>query len=312
MAFGNEYCKIVDKHICPYCEEELLVNPRVFANHMRWCKCNPNYKNILDSTRKKIKETSSNKFKIYTLTCEVCGKEYKVRMTEHKYNSGKYKRTCSDECAKKLTSLHVNKKEKNSKISSKLKNFDCNKKTYIYTYTRVCEVCGKEFVTKNKNKRFCSGECSKYLQRLNYYSDKIKNITTDYDKIKLMKEVYSKEAKFKFNLSTYKEEFDFSLIQESGWYKASNHGNNLKGISRDHMFAVINGFNELIDPYLISHPANCRLIIHTDNISKGANSILTYDELVKRVEDWNSKYGIYENKISYSVLEAAGIFVKRY
>ena len=311
MAFGNEYCKIVDKHVCPYCEEELLVNPRVFANHMRWCKCNPNYKNILDSTRKKIKETSSNKFKIYTLTCEVCGKEYEVRMTEHKYNSGKYKRTCSDECAKKLTSLHTNKESKNNNIKLSI-NKKCNEIGTRRLFTRYCKCCGKEFTTNKPFQEVCSRNCSAKIKYLNTISDKLKNITTDYDKIKLMKEVYSKEAKFKFNLSTYKEEFDFSLIQESGWYKASNHGNNLKGISRDHMFAVINGFNELIDPYLISHPANCRLIIHTNNISKGANSILTYDELVKRVEDWNSKYGIYENKISYSVLEAAGIFVKRY
>lgn len=29
------------KNECPYCNEILYANKRVFANHVRWCKKNP-------------------------------------------------------------------------------------------------------------------------------------------------------------------------------------------------------------------------------------------------------------------------------
>ena len=58
------------------------------------------------------------------------------------------------------------------------------------------------------------------------------------------------------------------------------------------MISVREGFELGIDPSLISHPANCRLIKHTDNISKNKKSILTLDELIERIKIFNSKYNI--------------------
>jgi len=60
-------------------------------------------------------------------------------------------------------------------------------------------------------------------------------------------------------------------------YKASNRGNNLKGISRDHMYSVSQGFQNNVDPTIISHPANCQLLIHTENQSKGDKSKITLE-----------------------------------
>ena len=101
---------------------------------------------------------------------------------------------------------------------------------------------------------------------------------------------YKQETHFKFGLSDYPDEFDFSLIEKYGWYKPRNRGDNLGGVSRDHMLSVRDGFNRGINPKLLSHPANCQLMIHNENVSKNKKSILTYDELLERIDIWNKKY----------------------
>ena len=103
-------------------------------------------------------------------------------------------------------------------------------------------------------------------------------------------ENYRADCAFKFNLSDYPDEFDFSLIESFGWYKPKNRGNNLIGISRDHMISVRYGFDNKIPPEHLSHPANCMLLKHGENVSKGTKNSITYEELLKRIESWNRKY----------------------
>ena len=88
------------------------------------------------------------------------------------------------------------------------------------------------------------------------------------------------------------EEFDFELIKRYGWYKAKNHGNNLTGISRDHMVSIKYGFEHNVDPKIISHPANCKLMIHSENVRKYNKCSITLEELLVRIENWNKKYNI--------------------
>jgi len=47
-----------------------------------------------------------------------------------------------------------------------------------------------------------------------------------------------------------------------------------------------------IDPNIISHPANCQLMVHNENISKNRRSDISYEDLLKRIEDFNQKYSI--------------------
>ena len=56
------------------------------------------------------------------------------------------------------------------------------------------------------------------------------------------------------------------------------------------MFSVREGFELNIDPKIISHPANCQLLIHSQNISKHKKSSITLEELLKRIEDFNERY----------------------
>ena len=69
------------------------------------------------------------------------------------------------------------------------------------------------------------------------------------------------------------------------------------------MFSVNEGFKQKIDPYFISHPANCKLLKQKDNFKKLDNCSITKEELILRVKKWNEKYGEYENKINYEYIE---------
>ncbi len=97
---------------------------------------------------------------------------------------------------------------------------------------------------------------------------------------------YRQLCEFKFNLKDHPNKFDFTLIKEHGWYKAKNRGDNPDGISRDHMYSINDGFKNNVDPYYLSHPANCRLIKQKDNSKKRDKSCITLKELITRVSEW--------------------------
>ena len=101
---------------------------------------------------------------------------------------------------------------------------------------------------------------------------------------------YKCDTHFKFNLKDYPDEFDFSLIEVYGWYSPSNKKNNLGGVSRDHMLSVREGFELGIDPKLLAHPANCKLMIHNENVSKHKTSSINLIQLLKRINSFDKKY----------------------
>ena len=288
---------------CPYCKEILYVNKRTFANHVRWCKQNPRYEEIRSRTIEKLKNkaTRFSTKKNREIECCICGKKFSVNVTDGNYKNGNYRKTCSTECARKLTSSKINKEEKNKKISESIINhIKANGKLGVISSKnlrpshlfKVCEYCGKTFDSKlHVEQKCCSRKCAVNYRRLKL----IENIDEQ--------DIYRSQSKFKFSLNSYPNEFDFNLIKESGWYKPINRGNNLNGISRDHMFSVDEGYKQCVDPYYISHPANCKLMKQEDNFKKLTNCTITLKELIDRVNRWNEKYGIYENKINYDRIE---------
>lgn len=289
--FGNAKCKEIVENICPHCHEKLIMNKRSFANHVRWCKQNPRYEEIRKSTVSKLKLSNKPCKQDYICKCEICNKEYTVNVTPYNFEKGKYKKTCSNECAKKLTAQKTNKKEKNKKIQNKIKTLIYNKnkgKNNIH----YCKQCGK--LIYNTRKHFCSDEC-KQIYKL---------------KDKTKKQVYKYLCKFTFSLNQFPNEFNFELIEKFGWYKAKNRGNNLLGVSRDHKYSREEGFKNLVDPYIISHPANCELLQHTLNSSKYIDCSITIEDLINNIKVWNNKYGKYPNKINYKLLEQHDILLK--
>lgn len=184
-------------------------------------------------------------------------------------NLGKIK---SEETKKKIALANKGKKHSEESIDKRsgknnvnyidgrsLKN-NTNKKDKVNN-KRKCKYCCNYNIEK-KHKAICD-DC-----RVDYY------------------EVYRPSCEFKFDIKKCKDKFDFRLVEQHGWYSPSNKGNNLNGVSRDHMYCVRDGFINKIDPEIIRHPANCNLMKHTDNNLKNYTSSITLDELLKRIEEW--------------------------
>lgn len=217
--------------------------------------------------------------------CLYCGKEL--------IKGDPRKKFCNSSCAAKYNNNgRILSEETKNKIRFAILEKHCSDKSDNVEKLKICKYCGRTFNSKLHIKQeCCSRVCARNYRRLK----DIQNIEEQ--------QIYRSQAKFKFALNSYPNEFDFGLIKESGWYKATNHGDNLKGISRDHMFSVDEGYKQCIDPYLISHPANCKLMKHEDNFKKLTKCSITLDELLDRVNKWNNKYGIYENNINYDKIE---------
>lgn len=141
-----------------------------------------------------------------------------------------------------------------------------------------CNHCANDFIPKRRTNKFCSIQCVKQYRRNVASLNK-----TDFQK-------YRVECSFKFSLNDFPNEFDFSLIDKYGWYKAKNKGDNLYGVSRDHMVSVRYGFDNNIDPRIISHPANCKLMKHNENVSKYIDCSISVDQLLNRIKEWDEKY----------------------
>lgn len=176
---------------------------------------------------------------------------------------------CSNSCANTYSNLHrTHTQETKDKISKSISEINIKtgriKKVKV-KLNRQCRFCKQLKIDKSR-KTICE-DC-----RFEYYK------------------AYRPSCEFRFTLSDYPREFDFKLIQEHGWYSPSNKENNLKGVSRDHLFSVKDGFLNKVDPIYISHPANCKLVIHTDNQKKNVRSEITLDELFQRIKTWNLKY----------------------
>lgn len=130
-----------------------------------------------------------------------------------------------------------------------------------------CLNCNLEFVSKRETHNFCSRLC---------YNLHFEEIRSDWEQ-------YSISCRFNFNVYDYPNWFDLALIEEFGWYKASNKGNNLEGISRDHSYSLKEGFRNNIDPKIISHPANCVLMKQNENSKKKTKCNITIEELLERI-----------------------------
>lgn len=59
------------------------------------------------------------------------------------------------------------------------------------------------------------------------------------------------------------------------------------GVVMDHRFSVIDGFEQLISPLVLSHPTNCEFLQYRDNAIKGRASSIMLDELRTEIKQWD-------------------------
>lgn len=275
---------------CKYCDTLFEnIEGRVFSNHVRWCDKNlttDKGKAKLDAYYNSLQKEREALNKTYNLQCQntKCRKQYILISTEKNF----LKKTnffCSRSCANaKIWSTEDKQKKRIAAINSeKVKSANESRRSLNYKDPKLkiqhlcnnCSVPVTKFCSNLLKLRFCSRICK------TIYISKYPNL--DF-------KVYKSFTRFSFALKSYPDEFDFNLIRKHGWYKAANHGNNLDGISRDHMFSVNEGFLQGIEPSLLAHPANCRLIQQRENSRKHKKSSITYEELLERIRIWDLKY----------------------
>jgi len=255
---------IMKNYKCEICEIDFETF-QAKANHVRWNhKDNTSFIESLKGPRlRRIKET---------ISCKKCDKSFDVT-----YNEGnkKHKVFCSRECS---NSRGPRTEEFKKRVSKALRGREYKSPSIILRC--VCEECSIEFqTTENRQRRCCSRSCTgKMVNR----EKRKKNLLSS-----SFKKIYKYFTKFQFSLRDYPDDFNFGLIEEYGWYKAKNRGNNLSGVSRDHILSVTDGMNQMINPLFLAHPANCRLMRQCDNASKGSESRLTIEELCARIKEWN-------------------------
>lgn len=280
---------------CPHCHEEFKnIDGKVFSNHVRWCKSNPDkdrlsgngFKQTIQKANEKNLEKKLGKVKPFLVKCHVCGKDFTVFEREFQFPK-KDRYFCSESCGHSYAGHSVDPQKISEGVIRHLKETGNYKEKPIYN--KVCGFCENEFKTHDESQQFCSISCSKQYRDAIGFNLKIQNASElEREKLRLIK--YRRDCQFKFGIRNYPNEFDFKLIEKYGWYSAKNRGNNIDGVSRDHMYSVKEGFLNNIDPKIISHPANCRLVRQRDNASKHDGCSITLEELLRRIEIWDAKY----------------------
>lgn len=239
-----------------------------------------------------VRQNKKYRFKFYC--CSHCsrvgaGKSRSVHVSEIKkclncgsdFESSTHvnsRKCCSKDCASSY-SQSFQTEETRKIVSDKLKaHWDAgvfNGRLYerrIFN-KKNCEQCSTGFDAKSSKRRFCSLDCFNAFRKKNF------NLSS-----------YRTACKFNFSLSDYPNEFDFSLIKEHGWYSPSNKKDNLNGVSRDHMVSVKFGYLNGVDSSIIAHPANCKLMKHSENFKKLDKCSISLTQLLDKISIWDKLY----------------------
>ena len=251
---------------CIYCREVRAakgIYTHVDRAHLNLTKYSSGNNGSYSTIKEKAKEKSVQKQQDYLLLPNKC-KQCLSNLPYEKRNNSFCNTSCSaiyNNAQKDYTKIKTGPKKRLSKL-----------------YIHICPNCKLEFSSIKKKQQYCSVRCSIINRNSNARLKRSALIN------------YRADCSFKFNLKDFPLEFDFTLIEKYGWYKPKNRGNNLCGVSRDHMVSVKFGFDNSIDPNIISHPANCRLIRHSENVSKYSKNSITLEQLLNNIEKWDLKY----------------------
>lgn len=239
----------------------------IVSDNRKYCslKCRNVYvnKNLRDYSAIRTFSLNKEKYNKKPKKCHYCDNAIEY---ERRYN-----KFCSQSCSAISGNTGKKRTEKTKlKIQrSHLRIWAENGRLIIVN----CRGCGKK-IERRRHRKFCTNECRKKYRRRNL---------SEYS-------IYKFDTQFRFNLADYSREFDFKLVKKYGWYKPVNRGNNIGGVSRDHIFSVREGFRLGISAHIIRHPANCRLLVNSKNISKCAKCDISIEELIDKIRRWDKKY----------------------
>lgn len=76
------------------------------------------------------------------------------------------------------------------------------------------------------------------------------------------------------------------LLEHGVWHPTENPN----GVVRDHMVSRKFGFDNKVFPEILRHPANCYIMFHKNNSSKGPKSSLTLNELFDKIKKYQGNW----------------------
>lgn len=273
---------------CVICKKEYPLRG-IFTHydrtHLRETKYSNGYNGKYSQISKKAQDKKEQSKKNYLNNpnkCDECNKALIFNKRSNKF------------CSRSCSAMHNNRLRIKSgwQLSSNSRK-QISEKLSKRSYTEPQDVetnclgCGTKFTylkVRNKERKYCSKSCSAKYSLTHVRKRKEARL------LRTPLANYRSDCAFKFSLNDYPEEFNFSLIEKYGWYKPKNKGDNPNGISRDHIVSVKYGFNNGINPEIISHPANCQLLRHNDNVSKYTSCTISIEELLEKIKLWNKKY----------------------
>ena len=121
---------------------------------------------------------------------------------------------------------------------------------------------------------------------------------------------YWKECSFSFDVFLFPNIPGYELLKEYSFSRPQEKDPNYVYLHRDHMVSIKYGYENHIPSHHISHPANCAILLEKDNIIKGSNSSITYQDLLERINHWDSKPIVLSTadiKVPRSTLHCANI-----
>lgn len=98
------------------------------------------------------------------------------------------------------------------------------------------------------------------------------------------KKKYWTNCKFVFDPFRYPQIIGFDLLFQYKFYHATKNPN---GLNRDHMISIDYGWINGIDSKIISHPANCQIMLAHDNFKKNNSCSIELGQLLERIQMWD-------------------------
>ncbi len=244
----------------------------------------PEGKEKLDNSRKNgislsIKISNNKKFNRisnYNTNPNIC--KCCKSILDYKNKKNKF---CSKSCAATFNNINRDTPAKSLKL---IPCISCNELNSVSSFITQykCEFCKNNkplFSRVYINNCYHCGTSIKNIQSKKKYCNSCNSLYSDYGRVPYY---------FKFNIFDYPELFNLDLIKQHGYF--SNGKNNSKinigGASRDHKISISTAIKNNYDPFYISHPLNCEVMLHNDNIRKNSKSSIEYSELIKIVDEY--------------------------
>lgn len=251
--------------------------------------------------------TSDMSNKRIKVNCEYCGKEKEIFWSV--YNKSKNKLFfCDRNCQR----LYLKGRKHSPETIEKISIANSGEKNGRYkdghTYkTSYCPVCGKEKDWRAKTCKSCY-KPQPFLGRkhskenLSIIGEKSKKKFQDEEFMKTWKTNHHKMMEEKGYWKPLHLQDDFWVYKALAMWKENYFNNkhvkgqkkielyeiynprkNKTGLVRDHMYSINSGFDNGVFPEILRHPANCEIMLNTENSKKCRNNSISLEELLDKI-----------------------------